>query len=332
MPQPKSPLTLFIIKKFYDYDGHRQVSNGLKTSALFVVNLLLSEGHRAKLVEAIDANCIHRLIRENGPAARVVLEAIWVTPTKMRELQQLNPTVKWTVRVHSETTFLQNEGVATEWIAAYLNQGIEVAFNSSVTVDDFSLLAPTTYLPNYYPLRKPRPSQSNGDVLNVGCFGAIRPLKNQLIQAIAACRFAKEAGTKMVFHMNGSRIEQSGSSSLRNVEALLMAAGQTLELHPWMDHEDFLELVASMDICLQVSLTESFCIVASDAISMGVPLVGSPAIRWLPERSQADVSSSDSIVAAIKRADATTVIMNQDALKRYLRRAVDAWNSWVTNV
>lgn len=331
MLQPKHPLTLFIIKKFYDYDGHRQVSNGLKTSAMFVVDLLLSEGHRAKLVEAIDANCIHRLIRENGPAARVVLEAIWVTPTKMAELQQLNPDIKWTVRVHSETTFLQNEGVAIEWIAAYLNQGIEVAFNSTVTIDDFKVLGATTYLPNYYPLRKPRPPQPATPILNVGCFGAIRPLKNQLIQAIAACRFAKQAGTKMVFHMNGSRIEQSGSNNLKNIEALLMAAGQTLELHPWMDHEDFLELVASMDICLQVSLSESFNIVSADAVSMGVPLVGSEAIRWLPERSVADATSSDSIVAAIKRANVTTVIMNQAALKAYLAGAVTAWNSWVTS-
>lgn len=328
MPQPRSPLTLFIIKKFYDYDGQRQVSNGLQTSAMFVVDLLLSEGHRAKLVQAIDGNCIDRLVTENPPV-RVVIEAIWVTPTKMAELQRLHPKIKWTVRIHSETPFIAQEGVAVEWVAAYLRQGIEVAFNSPVTVDDLSILGNTTYLPNYYPMRKPRPPQPAVPVLHVGCFGAIRPLKNQLIQAVAAARFAKQAGTKMVFHMNGSRIEQSGANNLRNIEALLMAAGQTLELHPWMDHEDFLELVASMDICLQVSLSESFNIVSADAVSMGVPLVGSEAVRWLPERSQADVDSSDSIVAAIKRANVTTVIMNQAALKAYLKNATNVWNTWV---
>jgi len=319
---------LFILKRFYDYNGHYPVNNGLKTSARFVVDFLQHEGVKAKLVEAVDGNCIDRLVTENKPD-KVVLEAIWATPTKLAELQRLHPKIKWTVRIHSETPFLAAEGVAVAWINDYIKQGVEVAFNSLETKGDFSVLGKTSYLPNYYPLRKPRPAQPATPVINVGCFGAIRPLKNQLIQAFAAVRFAKDAGTDMVFHMNGSRIEQFGDNNLKNIQALLDATGFTLKLHPWLDHEDFLELVASMDICLQVSLSESFCIVASDAVSIGVPLVGSEAIRWLPERSQADVSSVDSIVSAIERANATTVIMNQAALKTYLKNSAKAWNTWL---
>jgi hypothetical protein len=163
----------------------------------------------------------------------------------------------------------------------------------------------------------------------VGCFGAIRPLKNQLIQAFAAIRFAQRKKKKLVFHMNGSRIEQNGSSNLKNIQALFAATGETLELHPWMEHEEFLELVASMDICLQVSLSESFNITSADAVSMGVPLVGSEAISWLPERSQADVNSAESICEAMGREGAITVTMNHYALKSYLAHTVKAWNRWV---
>ena len=323
-----TPLSLFIIKKSSDYGGPHAMSSGLRNSVEFIVNMLLMEGRRAKLVIAVDGNSIDALVAQSKPA-NVVIEAIWVTPAKMAELQRLHPKVKWTVRVHSEIPFLAAEGNAVAWIAEYMKMGIEVAFNSQATAQDFSLLGCVGYLPNYYPLRKPRPQVTPSSTLNVGCFGAIRPLKNQLIQAFAAVMFAKSKNKQLVFHINGSRVEQNGANNLKNIRALCDAAKATLVEHPWLDHEQFLELLAEMDVCLQVSYSESFCIVASDAVSMGVPLVGSDAISWLPERSTAEVNSVQSIVAAMGRANATGVEMNHAALRAYLKKALDAWNRWV---
>jgi len=322
------PLSLFIIKRFYDYGGAYQVSNGLKRSAQFVVDMLLSEGHRSKLEEAIDANCIDRLVSENKPR-KVVIEALWVTPAKFAELQKLHPKVEWTVRVHSEIPFLANEGIAVEWIVAYFAQGIKVAFNSAETAKDFYILGPGMYLPNFYPLRKPRPAQDPWMYLHVGCFGAVRPMKNQLIQAFAAITFAKQRNQLLVFHMNGSRIEQSGENNLRQIKALFDATGQELVIHPWLDHEEFLELVSEMNICLQVSLTESFNIVSADAVSMGIPLIGSSAIDWLPKRSKARADSVSSICAAMGRADHAMVQMNHAALDTFLETSLEAWNDWI---
>lgn len=325
----KHPLILFIIKKSFNYHCGKevQISSGLRTSALFVVDLLLSDGYRAKLVEAVDGNSVDALIAQNSPS-RVVIEAIWVTPTKLAELMKRYPKVKWTVRIHSETPFLAQEGMAIAWLAQYMKMGVEVAFNSLNTVDDFQVLGKASYLPNYYPLRKPRTFVPIDGQLNVGCFGAVRPLKNQLIQAFGAIQFAKKVHKKLFFHMNGTRVEQMGSNNLKNIQALFDATGETLVLNPWQDHEDFLELVAQMDICLQVSLTESFCIVASDAVSMGVPLIGSSAIKWLPQRSQAVVDSADSIAAAMGRADLTMVLMNNIALSTYLQQVRRIWAEW----
>ena len=302
----KHPLILFIYKTFYIYSSDKPptpplLSTGLKTSAQFVVDMLLLEGIRAKLVEATDQNGVQALVTKYQPA-RVILEAIWVTPAKMQELIAANPKVKWTVRVHSEMTFLANEGMAIMWLDAYLKMGVEIAFNSPEAAQDFDVIGAASYLPNYYPLRKPRRGNPPCEELNIGCFGSIRPLKNQLVQALAAVRFAQTHRKRLTFHMNGVRIEQSGANN---------------------------ELIAEMDICLQVSLTESFNIVSADAVSMGVPLVGSAAIKWLPTRSQALVDSVEDIVAAMNRADATTVIMNQDSLRAYLKRTVATWIRWV---
>lgn len=324
------PLTLFILKKFHGYGSgaSHPTSNGLRKSAMFVVDMLRCLGYRAELEIAIDGNSIDRIVTEYRPA-RVVIEAIWVTPAKMEELIRLHPRVRWTVRIHSETPFLANEGTAVAWIAGYMALGIDVGFNSCDTADDFRILGETSYLPNYYPICEPRPYFRHGREINVGCFGAIRPLKNQLIQAMGAVRFAKLHKLNLTFHINGSRLEQSGENNLKNIKALFQATGYKLEMHPWTEHHEFLELVGRMDICLQVSLSESFNIVSADAVSLGVPLIGSAAIGWLPKRSQADVSSSDRIAEAMGRAGRVMVWENHVSLKRYLHGSVSAWKDWI---
>jgi len=324
-----TPLCLFVIKRFHGYGHHHHpISNGLRNSAQIVVDMLLAEGHRAKLVDVIDANGIDRVVAEYRPD-RVVLEAIWVTPAKLRELKKLWPKVKWTVRIHSEVPFLANEGVAIDWIHQYASDNVEVAFNSKQALHDLNILVAGSYLPNFYPLRKPRRQKPSGKILDVGCFGAVRPLKNQLVQACAAVRYARIHSKHLRFHMNGTRQEQGGNNNLKNISALIEAAGFELVLHPWLEHHDFLELIGRMDFCLQVSLTETFCIVAADAVSMGVPLVGSEEIPWLPEISHADPSSAQSIVDAMNRAGNVSVLVNAMALKHYLKETIETWNRWL---
>lgn len=317
---------LFLIRAFYDYDGDSRISNGLKKSAAFVVDMLTREGFSAKMEIAIDGNCIDRLVTE-AKAKIVILEAIWVTPEKMAELRRLHPRVRWIVRVHSELPFLSNEGMSIGWLAAYARLGVHVAFNSDRTCHDFSLIAPSLYLPNYYPPRKLRGDGPTDCELNIGCFGAIRPMKNQLIQAFAAVRYARKVDRKLTFHMNGTRKEQGGDNNLKSIQALMDATGNQLALHPWMDHPLFLQLIREMNLCLQVSLSESFNIVSADAVGMGVPLIGSLAITWLPKRSRIDPCNMDAIVEAMLQADDALVALNHDHLQRYCEDAIGVWTS-----
>jgi hypothetical protein len=323
-------LYLFIVKKHYDYDGKQHPSSGVLSSVQFVVDMLNAQGLRALMVTAEDGNSIDALVAQYRPVA-VVLEAIWVTPAKMAELMHLHPKVRWTVRAHSEIAFLAQEGCAVEWLAAFNRLGIEVAFNSEQTAQDWAAvpgLGRAAWLPNYYLLRQARKPLEHAAALHVGCFGAIRPFKNQLIQAMAAAAFAAQHRRPLVFHMNGDRVEQFGQSNLKNIQAALKAAGATLVLHPWQGHAEFLELIAQMEVCMQVSLTESFNIVSADAVSMGVPLVGSSAITWLPRFSQAPTGDVHGIVEAMDRAGRISVFINHEALEDYLCEARKVWMRW----
>ncbi len=323
-------MILFVIKRFYDYAGTYGVSNGLRTSAGMVVEELQRQNVRAKLVDAVDGNCVDRLVTQYKPST-VVIEALWVTPDKIQELQKLHPSVRWVVRVHSEIPFLANEGISVGWIAGYLKLGIQVGFNSLDTAEDFistmsaDAVGHVHHLPNIYPVRRmvTRTHPKTGH-LNVGCFGAIRPLKNQLIQAFAAVRYAESIRRQLVFHMNGTRPEQGGENNLRTISELMKTSGNTLQLHGWLEHEDFLDLVIQMDICLQVSFTESFNIVAADTVSAGTPLVGSGAIRWLPVGSQADPNSTSDITKHMAKSAAYTVA-NHAALSADSSKAIQTW-------
>lgn len=321
---------LFITKSSYRYEGDREVSRGLSVSAAKVIEALRARGVDCVLAEAVDGNSIDRLVATIRPE-RVVLEAIWVEPRKMQELKMLWPKVRWTVRVHSEIPFLANEGQAVAWLKAYHRIGVEVAFNSLTAAVDFGVVLPGRLLPNLYIARGGcGADHTSGNLLDVGCFGAIRPLKNLLLQACAALTFARETRCGLRFHMNGSRLEQQGQSNLRNIEALFDGAPDAeLVLHPWLSHGEFLALVARMDIVLQVSLTESFCIVAADAADVGVPVVGSPAIGWLPAECQADPLQVQSIVHAMARANAETASAAEKALRKHTAESTEIWLHWL---
>lgn len=330
MPEHRSPLVLFIIKKFQSYGDYNHGHNSLKTATTFIVDMLKREGHKARLVEAVDENSIQAFIAELDPTT-VILEAIWVTPRKMEWLKKQFPNVRFVVRVNSEVPFLAQEGCGVEFLSAFMMLGVDIAFNSSYAQDDFKILGDSIFLPNYYPmqrLRFDRPPHPNH--VNVGCFGALRILKNQTEQAFAAARWAKHLGKHLHFHMNDAPDSIEVNAIKKSIKAVIDNTDGRLVLHPWLPHDEFLELVESMDICLQVSISESFNICASDAISLGVPLVGSDAIRWLPARSKARFDSSQSIVEAMKLADKTGIIMNHLALEEYLKHSKMVWDEWLS--
>ena len=294
---------LFICKQRMSNYGQ---SYGLLNSAQFVANVLNQNNIEAKVISVIDNNDIDREVHKYQPS-HVVVEAFWVVPEKFDILCVLYPNVQWIVRAHSRIPFLSNEGIAFDWINGYIEKArefsnFELSFNDIQTVREIkeSLRYRSLYTPNiYYPIENKYNIDYGFDknkvLINIGCFGAIRPMKNHLIQAVASIMYGNLNGKKIKFHINASRIEQKGDNILKNLRNLFKNQVHELIEHSWLSHPDFIELVKTMDVGLQVSFSESFNIVAADFVHHGIPLIGSREINWLSWLYQADPNSASSI-------------------------------------
>lgn len=331
---------LFILKrkKLYDTpnDG-RTIHSGLLNSASFVNDMLNKIGIESHLVQVIDNNCIDREVTKYRPT-HVIIEAIWVVPEKFEVLHKLHPDVEWVVRLHSEIPFISNEGHALEWIFKYddiaKKCNIKIAPNTVKMYGDLEKVGVMNlvYLPNYYPVIHKQRRQKIKDHIDIGCFGAIRPMKNQLIQAVAAIDFGNQIGKTIYFHINAERIER-GDTALKNIRALFdNQPRHKLVEHKWYTHDEFKELISRMDLGLQVSFNETFNIVAADMVSENVPLIGSNEIAWLNSLYKASTTSSEDITKKLKRAyflDMFNVqVLNKFGLIRVAKKAKCTWRKY----
>jgi hypothetical protein len=341
---------LFIVKKregYGDYDcgygGPCDYLGGLYNSAFFVVQMLQANGVVAQVVQVTDNNDIDREVTLFAPDV-VIIEALWVVPQKFEVLTELHPRVTWVIRIHSEIPFLALEGVAVDWIAKYSTiDNVSLACNSPRATADVTQIvhdhfgaSEVSYLPNWYPPTALNITKIPHGWLNVGCFGAIRPFKNQLIQALAAMEFAGNKGQALYFHINGTRCEQQGDSVLKNLRALFAGTNSTLVEHDWEDHDDFLQTIAQMDVSMTVSFSETFNIVSADAVVCSVPLVVSPEVSWASSLCYADTNDTSSIVSALGKVTSghgksQSVRANLQNLSKYDKTSVSTWINYLKN-
>jgi hypothetical protein len=267
------------------------ITSGLFNSASFVANFLRDSGFDAILTPIPDSNSIDRVVTEFNPDV-VIIEALWVPPAKFDELLKIDrhKKRKWIIRIHSKAPFLANEGLATRWIQQYTtikHPNIIIAPNTKELTEQLHAAFPRgkfVFLPNIYHAKKFHSPvyEHKKTIIDIGCFGAIRPMKNNYQQALAAIEFAERKGKRLRFHVNSSRVEQSGDNVLKNLKALFDNSPHDLIEHPWMKHREFLHTASKMDIGMQVSFSESFNIVTADFVTAGVPIVASDDIEWMP--------------------------------------------------
>lgn len=271
---------------------NNQAATGMYNSAKFVVDELIDMGVEALVEIVIDNNDINRVVTQYRPT-HVFIEGLWVVPEKFAVLKAIHPTVTWIVRIHSEIPFIATEGKAFEWITAYLLNDVTVAANAKrahellrfyareLNIPNAKADQLTPYLPNCYPLSfwPYNTIDDEPNVLDVGCFGAFRPLKNHLQQAFLAMKYAKDKGKQLRFHVN-ARQDSGGANPYKNVKAVIEGAGHELVLHDWEPREEFLVTLSKMDVLLQISISETFNIVAADATLVGIPILVSDEIAW----------------------------------------------------
>lgn len=315
-------------------------SYGLLNSCRFLCNALNKMGNEANLVEVIDNNYIDREVTKYKPT-HVFIEALWVVPDKFDVLLPLHKDKQWFVRLHSNTAFIANEGIAMDWIIKYHEKSKKYPFfhispNSSRFCHDLmvSLNIPTIHSPNiYYPDQYDGICKIDKDPsqIHVGSFGAIRPLKNQLIQAMASIKFADDIQKILYFHINHARLEQNGENVYKNIRAIFKNSKHYLVEHDWLSHKEFIYLINLMDLGLQISFSETFNIVAADFVGLNIPIIVSSEVSWANWLFKTSTTDIDKIVGKMKLAYYTKKYnlhkLNNLGLKKYNNNALITWHS-----
>ena len=343
---------LFILKRRHDYSNDlanankMTVATGMYNSTKFIVKMLDGAGISAKQVMVIDNNDIDREVNKHKPT-HVIIEGYWVVPKKFDELKRLHPNITWTVRCHSDVPFLMNEGIAFEWTADYLRKGIIIAVNSHRICKEFIEYAKgsgikdvdklVVLLENYYPIEDSDDNENHkvhfdNNTFDVGAFGAIRPLKNQMAQAIAAFIYAKKHHKYLKFHINVNRVEVNGESILKNLRAFFsnLKDAELVE-YPWMGHEEFLRTLSQMDLCMQVSFSETFNIIAADAVFENVPLLVSSEVPFIYKYVASPVSTNDMAnkMEFVIKNSRSLCIENRKSLIKYSEHSKNMWINWL---
>lgn len=343
---------LFLLKRREDYSIEKHSSIGLSTglynSAKFMDIMLNESEIESHLEVCIDNNNIDAYVTKYRPT-HVIIEALWCVPQKFQILTKLHPNVTWIIRIHSEMPFMAGEGNAMDWIGDYASYpNINIACNSPRMLGEIKSFLSVKYnwsneytnervmfLPNYYPQEFIKKQfNKNKETIDISCFGAVRPLKNHLLQAHAAIKFANKMGKKLRFHINSGRIEMKGDSALSNLKGLFQhmdESGHELISHEWTPREQFLELCGKMDIAMQVSFTETWNIVSGDSISQGVPIVVSSEIPWASYLFLANPVNSDDMVNALHASyncPQLNVWLNKRKMTKYTNNTRKIWEKY----
>ena len=350
----KKKKILILLKKNNESGGQFTSKAGLSNSANFLKRILEKYVNlHCELKLCVDANSIDKEISLFRPDI-CIIEAIWVPPYKMKELSKLWPNVTFIVRVHSKIPFLANEGIAIGWIKEYNQiENVIVSFNNLATNDDFKNIGvESVYLPNLYPtirnfngtkyffksikekFCKLFGCSTSKTIVNIGCFGAIRPLKNQLSQAFAAITYADKNDKILHYHINGTRIEQRGENVLKNLRELFKDTRHKLVEHKWMEHHEFLKIIHQMDLGLQVSYTESFNIVTADFVHCEKPIIVGHDTDWMYCGSKVDANNIPMMVKKIESVmlnPSKYILQNYSSFEKYYRKSLRIWR-WFLGV
>jgi hypothetical protein len=312
-----------------------------------VSEALNSVGEYTKIIEVNDNNDIDREVTafyeyQNGLRLpmKVVIEALWVVPQKFDVLKKLHPKIEWCIHLHSNIPFLAQEGNAMEWLIEYGKRGLTIIANSEESFEALKTIVPTDqliFLPNVY-LRTQmtvKKFDSSKENLHIGCFGAIRSLKNNLFQAMAALRYAKENNLFLHFHINYTRLESGGEPVLKNLIKLFdEVEGAILHQHTWFEPEDFVKFLnKEIDLGMQISLSETFNVVTADYLTAGVPIVVSQEIKWASGLSKSGTNDIKEAITIIGRSlkFSTLTLYNQSLLNSYSKNSRTLWIDWINS-
>lgn len=312
MPGPVTPLgTNFKVLLVYKNLWCDPTSSfvGLSVISLKTMQYLRSKGIYTDVSGVDSVDDIHRKLNSgNHGYTHVIIFAPWLHAHVLTHLAFAHPAIEFAVTCHSNVGFLSADAAAFEHIREYMKVELNTPnFHLACNSEELSQWVRRTYgtiawdLPNLYMLdgtsasRLSRPF--SGDLLRIGCFGAVRILKNTLSAGAAALEIAKILNVDVEFFISSHGIEGENKSvidSLREMFAGVRFA-KLIDV-PWENWAQFkISTVAHMDLGIQPSYTETFNLVAADFVSEGKPSVVGHAIKWAPDEWKANVDEVSDI-------------------------------------
>ncbi len=333
------------------YKNFSAVSHiGLGVSAMNTCKVLEKHGVHTEVWPVSTAqDLINKLSEEahsHHPITHVVMAAPWMAASDWAKILIKFHRIWFAVNCHSNVGFLQADanGVANMEQCLQLEMGypnFRFSGNSRAFckwIQD-AYGNPCQYLPNLYYLTDKTPRHrpvfhagpGGGGTLRIGCFGAVRPLKNTMSAAAAAIEIAARLRCDLEFWISGGRFEGGGNVVVNAlVQMFKPIKFAELMTSPWESWPSFKKTVSNMHLLIQPSYTESFNMVTADGISQGVASVVSPAIEWVPDYWKADSDDVFDIARAGRNLlfDDHAASDGLEYLETYVGAGLHAWNKY----
>ncbi len=271
----------------------------------------------------------------------IVIAAPWIDTADIQKLVYAYRDITFVVICHSDVGFLQADPGAIQRLkeqAGLINSthNFYLAGNNERFVEwaRAAITPRFLLLPNLYdvetfhsPYRRPH----SHHMIRVGCYGAVRPLKNHITAAAAALQIAQTLKIHVEFHLSSGREEGATSSLMAPIREMLSGNRTTLVLDNWRPWPQFRHLVAQMDLLIQPSYTESFNIVTADGIAEGVPSVVSESIDWVPPGwiARADDAASLAKTGIALLTDPHAGVDGQTSLTKFVKDGIVAWKEFL---
>lgn len=327
---------------------HAKVENtsshvGLGVNAMHTARVLRALGVLADVAGVWTPEQLAEQLSYRPEITHVFIEAPWIPTGKMEAIAWRFQRVRFIMRCHSQIGFLQVEAGAVQlFLEAARLQDSSLNFQVSGNSQRFCEFIEKTYhhhclyLPNLYDTGRPNRrhrSFKDSHRVRIGSFGAIRLLKNHATSAAAALIIGRKRRLDVEFHMSVNR-EEHGKGVLQMIRNMFqgLSWAKLVEV-PWQPWAQFRHHVGVMDLCMQLSHTETFNIVSADAVAEGVPSVVSDAIEWAPKDWVAPADDPDEAaqVGDYLLCDTEQAAIGLEALEKYQQAGREAWQRFLND-
>jgi hypothetical protein len=334
---------MYVILAYKNFPVAHNVSHiGLGVSALNTAKVLRANNIVTDVWPIMGTKTIADRIKA-APVrpTHIVIGAPWLPTLDLQVLVHGNPDIHFAIVCHSNVGFLSADPQAITNFRQMLDleQG---ALNTTAGGNSKRFCGwiqnsygrPCTWLPNLYFLESTMPVYRrpwSGGTLNIGSFGAVRPLKNTLSAAGAALELHNDFHVPVNFYISVGRIE-GGSTVVRSLDAMCgKVPGFTLVKEEWYQWPQFRQIIRRMDVLMQPSYTESFNMVTADGAAECIPSVVSDAIDWAPNDWKTEVDDTRSIART-----ARNLLNNMHsgsegfkALQTFNENGLRSWVKWL---